>query len=404
MRTFIVLALDTRRAKADGTYPVLLRIIHYEKPAAITTGVYLKEQDWDEKARCIKSTYKGTDSVTRLNNYLQKKKSEAIDIITKLDEKKTLDTLTVGQIKDMILRKSDLDSFFKYADSIVKSMREANQIGNARTYDFSLGVLKAYVKNKDLSFRDINYNFLLKFELEHLKKGNTLNSLSVYLRTIRAVFNKAIKSGIIGQDLYPFKTYEIKSTRTRKRAISVAAIKKVEGLDFGPKHTLYHARNYFLMSYYLMGMSFTDLARLKLSDMIDGRIQYDRQKTDKPYNIEIPPPAQVILDIYTDGKPKDAYILPVITATTPEKQYNQVLDARKRFNRKLKKIAELCGIGENLTSYVSRHSFATRANNLGVPLGVISDMLGHSDTRTTQIYLDSLPSDVIDGFHKKVLE
>jgi integrase/recombinase XerD len=404
MRTFVVLALDTRRAKSDGTYPVLLRIIHYEKPAAITTGVYLKKQDWDEKARSIKATYKGTDSVTRLNNYRQKKKTEAIDLITKLDEKKTLDGLSVGQIKDMILRKSELDSFFKFGYELVKTMKEANQIGNARTYEFSLNVLKGYVNHKDLSFRDINYNFLVQFENEHLKKGNSINGLSVYLRTIRSIFNRAIKSGFIGQDLYPFKTYVIKSTKTRKRAITGAAIKKVEDLELTPKDKFFHARNYFLLSYYFMGMSFVDLAHLKLSDMIDGRIQYERQKTYQPLNMEIPASAQKILDFYIGSKERGDYIFPIITATNPEKQYNQVLDARKRFNKKLKEIAKLCGIQENLTSYVSRHSFATRANNLGIPVGVISGMLGHTDAKTTQIYLDSLPTDMMDEFHKKILE
>src|SRR5882757_9200119 len=110
MKTFIVLALDTRRAKADGTYPVLLRIIHHGKVSPITTGIYVKEKDWDEKERKIKSSYRGSESVTRLNNYLQKRKSEATDIITKLDERKTLDTLSVLEIKKLIDRKSDSNS------------------------------------------------------------------------------------------------------------------------------------------------------------------------------------------------------------------------------------------------------------------------------------------------------
>ena len=140
-----------------------------------------------------------------------------------------------------------------------------------------------------------------------------------------------------------------------------------------------------------------------MSDIIDGRIQYDRQKTDKPYNIVIIPAMQTILDIYTVGKAKDDFVFPIITATETDKQYTQVNDARKRYNKKLKKIAELCGISEKITSYVSRHSFATQAKNLGVPIATISDMLGHSDTKTTQVYLDSLPSNIMDDFHKKII-
>jgi hypothetical protein len=99
MRTFIVLALDTRSQKKDGTYPLKLRIIHHEKSTAIGLGVYLKESDWDDKARAIKPSYKGTESVARLNNLIQKRKAEAVDIVTKLADKKALDGLTVVQIE-----------------------------------------------------------------------------------------------------------------------------------------------------------------------------------------------------------------------------------------------------------------------------------------------------------------
>ena len=151
-------------------------------------------------------------------------------------------------------------------------------------------------------------------------------------------------------------------------------------------------------------MSFMDLAHLKLSNIIDGRIYYQRQKTDKPYNIKITDEIKAILDLYTPGKTKDDFIFPVIDRTTPEEQYRDVEWARRRFNDKLRKIAELCEIQENLTSYVSRHSFATRAKNLGVPIANISEMLGHENIKTTEIYLGSLPSDEMDKFHEQIIK
>jgi site-specific recombinase XerD len=404
MRTSIVLTLDTRRAKADGTYPVLLRIIHYEKPAAITLGLYLKKEDWDEKARIIKPSYKGTDSVIRLNNFLQKKKSEAIDIITKLDERKMLHTLTVSQIKDLIERSSDSASFFAYGQTLVDGFLETDRLGNARSYKCTLSVLKKFNNNRDLSFREITYSLLTKFEQAHLKKGKSLNGLAVYLRTIRAIYNQAIKSGLVEQESYPFKNYEIKTTKTRKRAISMDAIKAIQNLEIKPSSHLYDPRNLFMASFYMRGISYTDLAHLKVSDIINGRIYYDRQKTGKPYDIKITPELHAILAIYLPDKEKTDYIFPVIKQTTPKKQYEEIQDKRKRFNNNLKRIAKLCGIEENLTSYVSRHSFATRAKNLGVPITAISDMLGHSDTKTTEVYLGSLSSDIMDDFHKKIIE
>lgn len=404
MRTFIVLALDTRRAKADGTYPVLLRIIHYEKSAIITLGIYLKKEDWDAKARCIKASYKGTDSVTRLNNFLQKKKSEAVDIITKLDERKMLETLTVRQIKQLVERGSDSGSFLDYGQTLVDGFRDVKRLGNARSYACTLSVLRKFNGGRDLSFREVTYSLLTKFEQAHLKKGRTLNGLAVYMRTIRAIYNQAIKSGLVEQEHYPFKSYEIKTTKTRKRAISMEAIRSIQSLEISPSSHLFNARNYFMASFFMRGMSFTDLAHLRVSDLIDGRIFYARQKTDKPYDIMVTQELQAILDNYLPGKKRSDFIFPIIQQTDPQKIYEEIQDKRKRFNNNLKRIAKLCGIEENLTSYVSRHSFATRAKNLGVPIAAISDMLGHSDTKTTETYLKGLPSDIMDEFHKKIIE
>jgi site-specific recombinase XerD len=404
MKTFIVLALDTRRAKTDGTYPILLRIIHHGKPSAITTGIYIKEKDWDSKARCIKSSYKGTESVARLNNQLQKKKTEATDIVMKLEEKKTLNGLTVVELKELIEKKPQELSFFTYAETIIAELKKANKIGNARTYQCSLDALKNYRAQRDLSFYELTRSLLEKFETENLAKGNSVNGISVYLRTIRAIYNRAIKAGIVDQESYPFRNFEIKSEKTRKRAISHSAIQRIEKFEPVLGDSLFNCRNYFLISFYLRGISFTDLARLTMGSIADGRINYSRQKEHNPYSIKITPAIQKILDWYIKGKRKEDFIFPIMSKGTPAQQYKRVEWARKRFNKKLKKLAEKCEIDENLTSYVSRHSFASRAKNMGIDVASISELMGHQDLQTTQIYLDSLPSDLLDEIHEKIIQ
>ncbi|MBX7227797.1 MAG: site-specific integrase [Chitinophagales bacterium] len=405
MNTTIVYTLDCRKSsqKADGTYPILMRIIRGKVTSQLAIKLSVHEKDWDEKKRIIKSSYKGTESVARLNNYLQKKKSEAMDILTKLDEKKQLDALSPAQIKELIQKKPDRLSFFKYTEKIIEEMKNEGRIGNARIYKSVLGVIRGYCKGKDLTFQDMNYAFLKKFESTHLSKGNSYNSLGVYFRTIRAIYNKAIKDGIVDKELYPFENITIKTVKTRKRAISVHAIQKIEALGLDPGTGIYDARNYFLFSFYTRGMPFADMAELTLSSIIEGRIFYQRKKTDKPYNIKINEPIQKILDIYCKGKSQDEYIFDIIKRDSLTDQYKDIEWARNRYNKRLQKIAELCGIEENLTSYVSRHSFATRAKNLGVPIATISDMLGHESTKTTEIYLDSLPSDIMDDYHEQII-
>jgi integrase/recombinase XerD len=402
METSVLLRLDTRRGTDKG-FPIVLRIVHKRKIAQISTGIYLKKTEWNEKASAVLPSYKGTESVKRLNNLLSKKRIEVMDFILMLDEAKKLSGVDVYELKRLIDRKSEKGSFFKYAESLISEMEEANQIGNARIYSTTVSVMKGLMRGKDISFPEVTAAFLKKWEIHHLKKGGTYNGLSVYLRTIRAIYNRAIKDKLVSRDLYPFADYEIKSSRPRKRAISIEAIRRIAELDFAAGHPLFNARNYFLVSFYLRGMSFVDMAHLKVRDIIDGRIQYQRQKTDKPYTVKVTSEAKAILDHYTRGKRKDDHVFPIIHRETAKLQHKDVEWDRKEYNEKLKEIAELCDIQENLTSYVSRHSFATRAKNLGIPIANISEMLGHGDIKTTENYLDNLPTDLLDDQHEKII-
>ncbi|MBS1619453.1 MAG: site-specific integrase, partial [Bacteroidetes bacterium] len=107
MKTNVLLALDNRRPRQDGTYAILLRITHHRTSSQITTGIFIPLKDWDDKERRIRPSYRGTESVTRLNNQLQKRKTEAIDVITKLEEIGTLEAYSVTQLKAFLERKSD---------------------------------------------------------------------------------------------------------------------------------------------------------------------------------------------------------------------------------------------------------------------------------------------------------
>jgi site-specific recombinase XerD len=404
MATSSTLLLDNRRPKADGTFPLIIRIIHNRTIAQITLGTYLEEKDWNEEKKMIKTTFKGTESVTRLNNQIRTKTNDVADFIAKLDEKKILHSFTTAnQIKERFEKKLEKVFVFAYMQQLIDEMEKANRIGNARTYKSVKGILETYCNDKDMTFNEMDYAFLMRFETDHYASGNKVNSLSVYMRTLRAVFNRAIKDELIEPEIYPFKKYQIKSTKPNKRAINMTAIKKIEDLIFDPNHPLAKTHDYFMFCFNMRGMPFTDMAHLKVENIVDGRIKFDRQKTDKAYNIKITPIAQKILDKYIIGKGKDEYIFPIIYRESPKDIYRDVEWARNRYNKKLKLIATLCGITENMTSYVGRHSFANQAKNLGIPVANISDMLGHDDIKTTQIYLDTLPSVQLDDYQEQVI-
>lgn len=404
MNTNIVISLDTRREKKDGTFPLMMRLGHNARTTSIPTGISIKAKDWNEKERKVKSTCGAITSVTRLNNLLQKKKADAMDIILKLNEEGVLQSMSITALKERIDQQHSNHSFFKFADDLIEELRKANRIGTARSYYDVVSVLKKYNNDRDLKFQQITYEFLTKFETAHIGKGNSYNGLAVYMRTIRSIYNKGIKAGAVEKELYPFDDYKVRTTPTEKRALEWEFLKKIIELDIKPEHECFNARNYFLASYMMYGMNYTDMAFLKKADIINARINYRRRKTSKLYDIKINPQLNEILSYYINLNRESHYVFPILKREGLALQHKDIQWARKRYNKKLKTLAGLCGIETNLTSYVSRHSFATQAMLQEVPLNAISSMLGHSSLKTTEVYLKSLPSSILDDYNAKIMQ
>lgn len=401
--TTLVVSLDTRRQKKDKTYPLILRLAHHNTTTPISLNISLLPKDWDEEKRQIKKSYAGTTSVTRLNNQIQKKKAEATDVLLKLKEANQLDSLSIAAVRARIEGQTNHESFTEYGTRLVKELYKANRVGTAQSYEGVINVLKTFAHGRELRFTDITYSFLTRFETHHKNKGNGVNGLAVYMRTIRAIYNKAIKEGIVERNLYPFYDYKIKTVPTEKRALEITYLKKIVKLQLSQDHLLFHARNYFLASFMMYGMNFTDMAFLEKTDIKNGRIAYRRKKTSKLYDIKVSKNLNAILQYYLKNYQDTKYVFPIIKRDTAVTQSKDIKWARKRYNKKLKLLGQECGIEQNLTSYVSRHSFATQAMLQQIPLNAISAMLGHSSIKTTEIYLKTLPSHILDEYHTKVL-
>lgn len=370
---------------------------------AIPIGISIKEGDWDENARTVRRTYKGIETVTRLNMMIQRKRSEALESIVKLHEKGQLEILSVSELKDKIFQPANSTSFFLFTRQLIEDLENAGRYGTAKSYREVVHVVQEYMVERDLPFKGITYDFLTRFENRHVSKGNSLNGLAVYLRTIRSIYNKAMKSGLIDRESYPFETYKIKTVPTEKRALDWELIRRIILLKLDTTDPLFNARNYFVASYMMYGMNFSDMAFLKKADIKDGRIVYRRKKTSKIYDIKVTESLGKILEYYSDLSSNSEFLFPILKSTIPAQQYRDILWARKRYNKKLKALGELLEIDQKLTSYVSRHSFATQAMLNQVPLNAISSMLGHSNLKTTEIYLKSLPSSILDDYNAKLL-
>lgn len=403
MQTSLKLSQDTRRIRKDGSYPIIIRLSHFQKTTSISTGYAVPLKYWDNSKQRIRNGYKEIKSINFLNNVLSKQLSGANDILIRLQDSDELDFMSISQLKAKIVSKSKYDSFFNFATELAEDLRLSERLGTARTYLEVVSVLKNLTNSADVKFNEISYDFLKEFERFHMSKpGNSLNGLAAYLRTIRSIYNQGIKRGIISKEAYPFKDYKIKTEPTAKRAMNSENLKKILELQLEKGTWPFHYRNYFLLSYMLFGMSFIDMAFLKVSNIVDGRVKFQRRKTSKLFDIKITSQMNELLDYYLLEKKKDDFILPIIRRETLELKYKDVQGARKRYNKGLRSIAKTCQIEEHLTSYVSRHSFATHAMLKQIPLPAISTMLGHSNISTTQVYLKSLPNNIIDSYQEQL--
>lgn len=390
--------------RPDKTRSVNLRITHNRNSVYISLNVYITKDEWIKATEQIDKKCKRYKDISRINDYILKKKLEARAVVNELYDTGRSDYITSAQIKELILNKSEDITFKKFTEKLIKELKDANRIGSSIAYNTALNFVLKNNSGNDLYFQAINYEFLKKLEVAHLAKGNSLNALGVYMRTIRAIYNRAIKENVAKQEWYPFNLYAIRKTKTAKRAIKKEDIQKIENFKPDSGSYFYNARNYFLFSFYLIGLNYTDMAFLTPGNIVNGRLEYYRKKTKKFYSIAISDKAMKILKVYLKGKKKDEYIFPIIKRKTAFDRRNDIVNALKIHNKRLGKMAVKLEIKGNITSYVARHSWASIGRMMDVPIDVISQALGHENVKTTQIYLESFEKNIIDGASQMITD
>ena len=161
-----------------------------------------------------------------------------------------------------------------------------------------------------------------------------------------------------------------------------------------------------MFSFYNRGMNFKDMALLKVSNINEGRITYRRAKTGQLFDIEITNQVKDILDIYTAEKSEDKFIFPIIKRDTLKLQHADIVSQRRYYDELLVRIAKDAKLESkvHLSSYVARHSWASAAQKSGAKIGHISQGLGHSDMKTTEIYLAGFDKSVIDASAQAVAD
>lgn len=291
-------------------------------------------------------------------------------------------------------------SFNDYIHQQIARLKRLGKIRTSETYTAALRSFSGFMNDKEVLFGQINADLIAEYEAYLKGRGNSPNTISFYMRILKAVYNRAMEDGLTEQR-YPFKSVYTGVEKTLKRAISLNDLKRIKGLDLSLKPNLDFARDMFLFCFYTRGMSFIDMAYLRKKDLQNGVLSYRRRKTGQQLFIKWERCMQELVDKYSVNETE--YLLPIITQRDADyrKQYTNELH---RVNHLLKKIGKRLELPIPLTMYVGRHSWASIAKSSNVPISVISEGMGHDSENTTQIYLASLDTSVVDKANKKILD
>ena len=384
-------------ANKEGT--IYYQIIHNRICRQLRTDYKILTNEWDSKNASIISDSKSRkEYLLSIEEQINWDIKRILAIINHC--KSYLTAYNANTIVSKFLRQGDMYSFSHFMKETITLLQQQGKQRTAENYQTSLNSFMLFRNNKPLLLDEINPEMMITYEAYLHRKGVSKNSSSFYMRTLRAVYNRAVEKELTMQR-NPFKYVYTGVDKTIKRAISLNAIKQIKILDLSSNPHLDFARDMFLFSFYTRGMSFIDMAHLKKQDLSNGTLSYRRRKTKQLLFIHWEKCMQEIVEKYNHNS-ASPYLLPILKSSG--KNRSQYKNALSRTNKLLKEIAQLSGISIPLTLYVARHSWASIAKNQNIPIAIISEGMGHSSETTTRIYLASLDNTKLDKANAKILK
>lgn len=394
--------LYKHKTLSNGKHPITMQVLLNRKRKNITLGYYSTEKEWNpEKARFRRTV----DNYDKKNMALRRYELMAQKIID--DAIISGKPVSLTEFKRKLLGKqTTTTNFIDFFDELIADFMTVGKIGNRDVYRNVRNSVQKFSGGK-LNFEDINVTFLNKFEVwlasdKSDRKGCAASTMNIYMRTICAVFNKAISRDLIAHELYPFRnqfnpkgySYAHLKSEPHHRALSSDELEKFKNFDVKKYPKLANAYYYFMFMYYCRGINWTDFCSLKHTDIRNGRIQYKRKKTGKLFSIKVSEPLHEIMDKF-DHSP---YIFPILSNfhKTPTQKANRIRKCIRQTNRDLKEIALRLDMIPDISTYTARHTYAMSLKRGGVRLSLISDAMGHADSKVTRHYLSRFEDDLID--------
>ena len=295
-----------------------------------------------------------------------------------------------------------------FMKQVADGLQMGGNFGTAHVYRSSLNAIIAYRGKGDFTFHEVTPEWLKGFEIHLRSRGCSWNTVSTYMRTFRAVYNRAVDSGKAAYIPHLFRSVYTGTRADRKRALDTEDMQKVftkfpqsSSVSYDMRRT----QELFVLMFLLRGLPFVDLVYLRKSDLHDNIITYRRRKTGRPLSVTLTPEAMAILKRYMSRDSLSPYLFPILSSREGTKEaYREYQLALRNFNRQLMLLGKILEIGDKLSSYTARHTWATTAYYCEIHPGIISEAMGHSSITVTETYLKPFQNKKIDEANKKVVD
>ncbi|NDW08227.1 site-specific integrase [Dysgonomonas sp. 520] len=400
MNTTVNAVLFKSKTLSNGAHPLMIRICQNNKKKYKSLGISIHAQYWDFEKNKPKRNCPNKEQIINLINDKIKEYSEQIIEFKSINKEFTVTTL-VEKVNHITVFKTVHQLF----ETHIQKLKEERRTGYALSFNQLFNSLLEYNGHLDISFSDIDVLWLKHYESWlRLSKGITDNTIAIRMRTLRALYNVAINEKFVKAEHYPFKTYRVSklAQETLKRSINKSDIGAIINYKTNHEYTIFSI-DLFLFSYLSGGINFVDLANLKPNNIINNQLVYTRKKTKKLIKIPLQPKALELITKYRNSD--NPYLFPIFSTfhKSDQQKANRVHKVITKVNKYLKEVGKELNIPITLTTYVARHSYATVLKRSGVATSIISESLGHSSEKVTQIYLDSFENSQIDEAMKNLL-
>ena len=392
MNTSVSVVYYTSKTLKNGNHPLMLRVTQNRKPKYVSLGINIHPNFWDIKKNKPKTNCPNYMAIQRLITDKIKKYTD--NIVNLQIEKKDFTAKTLIEKVNKPVKRMNVNDLFLQE---IAQLKKEERIRYAECHDYVYKSLLKFNKHLDIYFSEINVQWLRRYEIWLRGEGDSENTIGFKFRTLRTMYNIAIKEGYVKAEFYPFKEYKVSKLHedTPKRAIVKDNVKKIVSTSANNAYKEL-AIDLFTFSYFMGGINFTDMARIKHDNIIDGRLAYKRKKTKKLIQLPLQPKAIEIINKYKS--PNNPYIFPILSNfhKTEQQKINRIHKVIGKVNKHLKALGVELDLDKKLTTYVARHSFSTALKRSGVSTSLICEALGHSSEKVTQIYLDSFENEQLD--------